>query len=66
MTANIKAIRAQVVSFLKCESGATMVEYGLLVAVIGMVVVVGAVALGDAIGVSFCDMAQDLDPTAVC
>ncbi|MEH6526552.1 MAG: Flp family type IVb pilin [Sneathiella sp.] len=66
MIANIKATKTQVVSFLKCDSGATMVEYALLVAVIGMVVVVGAIALGDAIGVSFCDMAQDLDPTAVC
>jgi pilus assembly protein Flp/PilA len=52
--------------FAKCEKGATLVEYGLLVAVVAMIVVAGALALGDAIGVSFCDMAQDLDPAAVC
>ncbi|WP_288901490.1 hypothetical protein [uncultured Sneathiella sp.] len=50
----------------KCERGATLVEYGLLVAVVAMVVVAGALALGDAIGISFCDMAQDLDPAANC
>lgn len=33
-------------AFAKDESGATMVEYGLMVAVIAMVVVVGAVGLG--------------------
>lgn len=33
-------------SFRKEESGATMVEYGLMVAVIAMVVVIGAVGLG--------------------
>lgn len=33
-------------AFRKDESGATMVEYGLMVAVIAMVVVVGGVALG--------------------
>ena len=32
--------------YRKDESGATMVEYGLMVAVIAMVVVVGGVALG--------------------
>ena len=33
-------------AFRKNESGATMVEYGLMVAVIAMVVVVGGISLG--------------------
>lgn len=33
-------------TFRKDENGATMVEYGLMVAVIAMIVVVGGVALG--------------------
>lgn len=42
-------------SFYKDEHGATMVEYGLMVAVIAMIVVVGGIALG----VSLNDTMQD-------
>lgn len=66
MLAYVHASISKLFIFANCEKGATMVEYGLLVAVIAMVVVIGAIGLGAAIGVSFCDMAQDLDPTAIC
>ena len=45
-------------TFRKDESGATMVEYGLLVAVIAMVVVIGAVTVGEGITNTF-DSASD-------
>lgn len=66
MLAVLSAVISNALFFIKCERGATLVEYGLLIAVVAMVVVVGALALGDAIGISFCEMAQDLDPAANC
>gem|GEM_PF-603222 len=52
--------------FIKCRKATTIVEYSLLVAVIAMVAVVGALALGVEIGDTFCDMATDLDADANC
>ncbi|MEH6526553.1 MAG: Flp family type IVb pilin [Sneathiella sp.] len=51
-------------SFRKDESGATMVEYGLLVAVIAMVVILSGVTLGTNIDGVFSDAATCAgDPT---
>ncbi len=36
--------------FLKNESGATAIEYGLIAALIGLVVIAGAGAVGDELG----------------
>lgn len=53
-------------SFIFCNRATTVVEYSLLVAVIAMVTVIGAMALGIEIGDTFCDMATDLDANANC
>ena len=42
------------------QEGATMVEYGIMVAVIAIVVIVGATALGIAINALFADAATSL------
>jgi pilus assembly protein Flp/PilA len=39
--------------FLKNESGATAVEYGLIAALIGVVIIAGAGALGTALNAKF-------------
>ena len=39
--------------FLKNESGATAVEYGLIAALIGVVIIAGAGALGSALNSKF-------------
>ena len=39
--------------FLKNESGATAVEYGLIAALIGVVIITGATALGKALSTQF-------------
>jgi pilus assembly protein Flp/PilA len=47
--------------FVKEEEGATMVEYGLMVALIALVAAVGARLLGASIGSLFSDSAGTLD-----
>lgn len=42
-------------TFRKDESGATMLEYGLMVAVIAIVVVLGAIGLGISVADTFSD-----------
>jgi pilus assembly protein Flp/PilA len=42
-------------SFVMDESGASAAEYALILAVIGSVIVVGALALGNAIGTAMTD-----------
>ena len=42
------------------DRGATMVEYGLIVSVIALVVVVGATVFGDALSTFFNDLAGSL------
>lgn len=46
------------------EDGASMVEYGLLVALIAVVVAVAAVTLGDNIAALFTDVAGQVDPSS--
>ena len=46
--------------FVKDESGATAIEYGLIAALIALAIVAGATALGNAIGTMFNEIAGDL------
>jgi len=47
--------------FVRREEGATMVEYGLIIAVIAAVVVVGALALGTSTTDKFDEMSSCVD-----
>jgi pilus assembly protein Flp/PilA len=46
--------------FLKDESGATAIEYGLIAALIAMAIIVGATALGTSINDKFSKIATKL------
>ena len=46
--------------FRKEEKGATAIEYGLLAALIGVAIVVGATSLGDQVNSKFDDVAREL------
>jgi len=46
--------------FVKDESGATAIEYGLIAALIALAIVVGATALGNAINAQFSAVANKL------
>jgi pilus assembly protein Flp/PilA len=50
-----------VASFVKDESGATAIEYGMIVALIAMAMVVGAGALGNAINGEFTGLAGTMN-----
>jgi pilus assembly protein Flp/PilA len=50
--------------FAKDESGATAIEYGLIAALIGLAIVVGAGALGNSINNQFNRISGKLDATA--
>jgi pilus assembly protein Flp/PilA len=54
------ALYEYIVSRMRSEEGATMVEYGLIVAFIAMVAVVGATALGISISGLFDGIATSL------
>jgi len=47
--------------FFKDESGATAVEYGLMVALIAVVIIVSVTFLGSALNVKFNYVAQQVD-----
>jgi len=47
-------------AFIKDESGATAIEYGLIAALVALVGVVAFTALGDTITQSFSKVAQEL------
>jgi pilus assembly protein Flp/PilA len=53
-----------VARFMKDESGATAIEYGLIAALIALAIMVGAGALGNAINNKFDDIADCLDSGA--
>ncbi|MFM7071744.1 MAG: Flp family type IVb pilin [Planctomycetota bacterium] len=55
-------ILSNVKSFLREEDAPTMVEYGLLVALIAVVAAVGVTTLGGNINALFGDVAADLAP----
>lgn len=46
--------------FIKDESGATAIEYGLIAALIALAIIVGAGAAGNAIGGKFNDVSNAL------
>jgi len=49
-----------VTRFIKDESGATAIEYGLIAALIAVALIAGATQLGDAIDAKFKDVASTL------
>jgi pilus assembly protein Flp/PilA len=50
--------------FLKDESGATAIEYGLIAALISVALIAGATTLGDSLGNIFDDLSTELDTAA--
>lgn len=52
-------MKSMVESFLRDESGATVVEYGLITALIAVGIIAGATAIGVAINSSFQGIADD-------
>jgi pilus assembly protein Flp/PilA len=50
-------------NFVKDESGATAIEYGLIAALIALAIVVGATALGNALNKQFNNIATALNKT---
>ena len=56
-----------ITNFLSDESGATAIEYGLLAALIAVVIIVGASTLGTNINLLFQDIARCIStPSATC
>ncbi|MER8828237.1 Flp family type IVb pilin [Mesorhizobium sp. M0938] len=51
--------------FVKDESGATAIEYGLIAALIALAIMVGAGALGDSINAKFTDISDTVGDVAV-
>ncbi len=49
------------IRFLKDESGATAIEYGLIAALIAVVIVTGATAVGTSLDALFTSVASTLD-----
>ena len=47
-------------AFLKDESGATAIEYGLIAALISVALITGATALGDALDAKFSSIATTI------
>jgi pilus assembly protein Flp/PilA len=52
--------------FVKDESGATAIEYGLIAALIALAIIVGAGALGSALNTRFNDIATCVGDTSNC
>jgi len=42
-----------IVRFVKDESGATAIEYGLIAALIALAIIIGATAVGNSVGAKF-------------
>lgn len=49
--------------FVKDESGATAIEYGLIAALIALAIMVGAGAVGNSLNAKFNDISGKLDST---
>ena len=47
--------------FVKDESGATAIEYGLIAALIALAIIIGAGAVGDSLGSKFNGIASELN-----
>ena len=50
----------KLISFLKDEEGATAIEYGLLAALIAVVIIAGATVLGENLNALFTAIAEEL------
>ncbi|PSM16829.1 MULTISPECIES: Flp family type IVb pilin [Nitratireductor] len=50
--------------FVKDESGATAIEYGLIAALIAVAIMAGAGALGTSLDKQFTEISKELDYTA--
>ena len=50
-----------VVKFLKDESGATAIEYGLIAALVGVAIIATVSALGDSLVAVFAEVSSELD-----
>jgi pilus assembly protein Flp/PilA len=44
--------------FLKDESGATAIEYGLIASLVGVAIILGATALGGKLNTAFTDLSK--------
>ncbi len=53
-----------IIRFLKDDSGATAIEYGLLAALIGLAIVAGATALGSTLNAFFTSIGTTLSASA--
>ncbi len=51
-------IKSLIARFGKDESGATAIEYGLIAALISVIIIVAVTAAGDGIQGAFCDIAE--------
>ena len=60
----MKTYMRKIVAFINDEEGASAIEYGLLVGLIALAIVVGATALGTAINSMFTRAAASLDAVA--
>lgn len=49
--------------FWKDESGVTAIEYGLIAALVGLAIIVGATALGGKLGTLFTNIGEIMVPT---
>ncbi|QRM53783.1 Flp family type IVb pilin [Sinorhizobium sp. BG8] len=47
--------------FIKDESGATAIEYGLIAALISVALITGATALGGSLNETFSDLSDELE-----
>lgn len=48
--------------FMKDESGATAIEYGLIASLIGVAIILGATALGGSLNTTFQTISDQLTP----
>jgi len=48
-------------TFLRDESGATAIEYGLIAALVAVAIIAGATALGDSLDSIFTEVSAELD-----
>jgi pilus assembly protein Flp/PilA len=46
--------------FVKDESGATAIEYGLIASLVGVAIIVGATALGGKLNTAFTDLGDQM------
>lgn len=55
-------MKALVSRFLKDESGATAIEYGLIASLIAVAIIAAATALGNQVGTTFNNITDAMEP----